>query len=222
MRRPAMYVTGWLLAAIAAVLLAWQGVGAVTDQVTDERQAPLSEEQVLAELESDGGHPGGAGDGTTSTTAATSTTERRPSTTEERSTTTAPPATEPPATTPTTDASPTTDAPQSAPPATSPPATVPVSTTAPPPTTTTTTTTTTPPQAPAETRSYSLVGGSAALRFTPEGVTVLWATPNSGYTWHVEPEDNGVKVEFENESHESRVEGWWDGGPRDRVEEDSD
>ena len=36
----------------------------------------------------------------------------------------------------------------------------------------------------------------------------------------VEPEHgNGVKVEFESEAHESRVYGWWDGGPVERVSE---
>jgi hypothetical protein len=28
-----------------------------------------------------------------------------------------------------------------------------------------------------------------------------------------------VRVEFENDSHRSRIEGWWDGGPQDRVRE---
>ncbi|MFP5256491.1 MAG: hypothetical protein ACLGI8_11655 [Acidimicrobiia bacterium] len=72
-----------------------------------------------------------------------------------------------------------------------------------------------------ETRTYALVGGTATLRFEPSGVTVLAATPNPGFSVHAEPEHvNGVKVEFESAGHESRVAGWWDGGPRDDVRED--
>lgn len=84
------------------------------------------------------------------------------------------------------------------------------------------TTTTTRPPAPAVTRTYSVTGGSASLRFTESGVTVLWANPNAGYDVHVENENgNGVRVEFDNSSHRSRIDGWWDGGPQDRVREDS-
>ncbi|MGH9084146.1 MAG: hypothetical protein ACRDYW_01720 [Acidimicrobiales bacterium] len=80
--------------------------------------------------------------------------------------------------------------------------------------------TTVPVDAPAETRTYALVGGTATLRFTPQGVTVVTATPNPGYSVDVEAENvNGVKVEFESDAHESRVDGWWDGGPVERVRE---
>ena len=117
--------------------------------------------------------------------------------------TTAPSAT----TSPTTDTTPTTaGSPTTAPSAT-------VTTVAPPPTT----------AAAGETRTYSLVGGTATLRFEPTGVTVLAATPNPGFSVHAEPEHvNGVKVEFESEGHESQVSGWWDGGPRDEVREDAE
>jgi len=90
-------------------------------------------------------------------------------------------------------------------------------TTAPPPTTAA-------PAAPTtdagETRTYSLVGGTAALRFSASGVTVVFANPAPGFDVEIEPENvNGVKVEFESEAHQSRVDGWWDSGPQDRVEE---
>jgi len=85
----------------------------------------------------------------------------------------------------------------------------------------TTTTTTSTPAEPAETRTYPLVGGTTALRFTPAGVEVLWSTPNPGFSVKTEPENgNGVKVEFEGNGHKSRVDGWWDGGPQDRTRED--
>jgi hypothetical protein len=81
-----------------------------------------------------------------------------------------------------------------------------------------------PPPAPSpETRTYTLVGGTVALRFASTGVTVAYATPAAGFEVDVEPEHgNGVKVEFESTSHRSRVDGWWDNGPADRVREDED
>ena len=80
-----------------------------------------------------------------------------------------------------------------------------------------------PPPPAAETRTYNLVGGTASLRFAPTGVTVVFANPASGFSVSVEPEHgNGVSVEFESEGHESRVDGWWEGGPVDRVREDAD
>ena len=80
---------------------------------------------------------------------------------------------------------------------------------------------TTAASAAAETRTYNLQGGSAALRFTSSGVTVVFANPASGFTVEVEPEHvNGVKVEFRSETHRSRVDGWWSGGPVDRIREE--
>lgn len=74
-----------------------------------------------------------------------------------------------------------------------------------------------------EVRTYSVVGGTATLRFTPSGVTVVAATPDPGFAVSIEAEEsNGIKVEFENDDVRSRVTGWWDGGPRDEVREDDD
>ena len=88
-----------------------------------------------------------------------------------------------------------------------------------------TTSTTTPPvtSAPAPiTKSYQLIGGSATLRFSPGGVTVVVATPKPGFTVEVEGEGSGVRVEFESETHKSRLDAWWDGGPQAEVREDAD
>lgn len=83
-----------------------------------------------------------------------------------------------------------------------------------------TTAPTTLPEAPPETRTYVLVGGTATLQFASSGVTVTDATPNAGYSVSIEPEHtNGFSVDFRSEDHRSRVKGWWDGGPRDEVEE---
>jgi hypothetical protein len=81
---------------------------------------------------------------------------------------------------------------------------------------------TTPAPAPSETRSYALVGGDASLRFSPSGVTVLFATPRAGFTVEVSgSHGNGVRVRFDGDEHRSDVEGWWDGGPAEEVREDS-
>lgn len=105
--------------------------------------------------------------------------------------------------------------------AAAPPATTPPSTTPPAPTTTAPSPPTT--ASPAVLRTYTLVGGTATLRFTSSGVTVVTASPNAGFDVEVEPEHgNGVKVEFERSGHKSRVSGWWEGGPRDDVREEVD
>lgn len=90
-------------------------------------------------------------------------------------------------------------------------------TTAPPPTAA-------PPTAPAgETRTYTLVGGTASLRFDPSGVTVAFANPAQGFDVQIDPDHgNGVKIEFESDAHESRLDAWWDDGPQDRKEERPD
>ena len=91
----------------------------------------------------------------------------------------------------------------------------------PPGTVPTTTTTAPPPPAPPTTRTYPLVGGTTTLRFSADGVTVVVATPNAGFSVDVnESHDNGVRVEFESDGHRSRVDAWWDGGPQDEVRED--
>lgn len=71
-------------------------------------------------------------------------------------------------------------------------------------------------------RTYALVGGTVTLSFSSSGVTPNTPTPNPGFTVEVTPtHDNGVRVEFRSDSDDrrSRVEGWWDGGPQDEVDE---
>ena len=83
-------------------------------------------------------------------------------------------------------------------------------------------TTATAPAGPApETRTYALTGGTVALHFAPSGVTVAFATPAPGYQVRSEPtEGGGWRVEFDGPAGRSRVEGWWDGGPQARVDDD--
>jgi hypothetical protein len=84
-----------------------------------------------------------------------------------------------------------------------------------------TTTTSTPPEAQPVNRTFTVVGGTATLAFTPDGVTLVVATPNAGFEVDTEPENgNGIKVEFESDGHRSRIDGWWDGGPQAETRED--
>jgi len=158
-RRVLTFGVVWLVAAVTATAVAWQGVRLVGDQVTDDRPPSLTAEEVAAATATGAGSP--APGATTTTTAPAS----------------------------------------------------PVTTAA-------------PPEAPAAageavTRTYALTGGSTSLRFTPGGVTVVFATPAPGYQVRSEPADGGGwRVEFDGPSGRSRVEGWWDGGPQDRVEDD--
>jgi len=155
-RRSLTYSALWVVAAGLATTAAWQGVGLVTHQVTDDRPDTLAAADVQAKLDL------AAPD-------------------------------EPVATT-----------------------TVPLGD----PTTAPTSASTTAPEAAGETRTYTSEGGSATLRFTPAGAEVVLSKPNAGFDVDTEPEHgNGVRVEFENESHRSRIEGWWDGGPQERVRE---
>ncbi len=101
------------------------------------------------------------------------------------------------------------------------PATTPTVPAPPPPAASPTANSTPPPSPSAETRTYNLVGGTATLRFTAAGVTVVTATPKAGFSVEVEPEHgNGVQVEFRSDDHRSRVDGWWANGPLDDVRED--
>lgn len=135
----------WLAAAVAAAVVAWQGVGLVGDQVTSRRPATLDAAQIDAAL-----------DESTTTTAAGEQGGPAPSADDA-----------------------------------------------------------------AETETFRVTGGSAALRFSPDGVTLLWATPDAGYEVRQEPGDHdGLRIEFEGAAAESRIDAWWDGGPRSRVRDD--
>jgi hypothetical protein len=185
------FVAGWCLAGTVAVLAAGHGVSLVADRVTSDRPASLSPEDVRRALARDA-----AADVTTTTGGVTTTvvTGGGPA-----PTTTSTPG----GTTPTTGGGGTSGpggdegGPQ--------------------------TPTTTIPGAPADpgvTRTYALRGGTVTLRFASTGVTVVVAQPAAGYEVSTEPQHgNGIRVEFRSDRNRSRVEGWWDGGPRDEVDE---
>jgi hypothetical protein len=71
----------------------------------------------------------------------------------------------------------------------------------------------------ATTQTFSLVGGTAAVSFSPSGVQVLWATAKPGFDVNIQPESPGFKVEFRSEDHRSRLDVWWSGGPQHTVRE---
>lgn len=75
--------------------------------------------------------------------------------------------------------------------------------------------------APAIVRTYDLVGGTATVRFTADAAEVLGAVPASGFAVDVEPEDDGIRVDFESDDHRSRLRAWWRDGPRRRIEEEA-
>jgi hypothetical protein len=89
MRRVALYGIGWVAAAAVAVLLAWQGVGLVGRNVTDNHPRPLTADearQALGDGSGAGDDPPGTGPATTSpaggspagTSATTSSASTRP------------------------------------------------------------------------------------------------------------------------------------------------
>jgi hypothetical protein len=206
------FIVAWVVAAGVSLAVAWQGVAIVGDQVTARRPAPLSATEIKSQVQDE--NQGQAGATTTTVAGAADSSGQQG------------PAVESPA-------------PTAKPQASSPPRFTPAPTTIPnqgddggrtsgddgrreqqPPPSTTTTAPAAAPQP--TTRTYNLVGGSVSLKFSSSGVTVNWANPNAGYGVSVEPEDgNGVKVEFESDSHRSRVDGWWANGPQDRVREEA-
>jgi hypothetical protein len=204
-RRTLSFAAAWVVAAVLALVVAWQGVSVVADQVTNRRPAPLGAEEVRRQLESE--------------QAAAATTTLAPATSVAPATAPAPPTTAPPV--PASSSPPVTTAP---PPSSSPAASAvpPPASAVPPPASAVPPPATEAPPA-TETRTYNLVGGSAALSFSPGGVSVVFATPEPGFEVDVEPQNgNGVRVEFESEDHRSRVDAWWEGGPQERVREEPD
>ena len=79
--------------------------------------------------------------------------------------------------------------------------------------------------ASSSTRTFTLTGGTATVRFTPDGVAVISAVPAAGYDTDVDDDDDGegrTRIEFESDDHRSRLEVWWDGRARHRIQEGDD
>jgi hypothetical protein len=73
--------------------------------------------------------------------------------------------------------------------------------------------------APAEDRTYQLVGGSVGVRFENGEAHLLWATPNTGFSVDASGSSSDVDVRFRSDSHESQLKAYWDGGPQREIEE---
>lgn len=192
--RPGVLLGGaWVAATAVAVVVAVQGVGFVGREVTDRRPAALSVEEVRAALR--------AGKATASPTSSTSA----------PTSTTVPAGAQPGATT-TVARLANGSRPQSGFSATGSGSTS---------SGTSGGGGSTPAPVGPTTRTYTLEGGSVAIRFEPGKVTVVWATPNSGYEVDVETyAADRVEVRFRSETHESQVTAWWDGAPRDEIDEE--
>jgi len=67
---------------------------------------------------------------------------------------------------------------------------------------------------------FDLTGGRTAVRFSPTGVSVAWATPAPGYRSEIHTEDGGLEIEFRGQGHRSKIELWWADGPRWEIEEE--
>jgi hypothetical protein len=59
------------------------------------------------------------------------------------------------------------------------------------------------------------------VQFSATGAQVLSASPKPGFEVEISGiHSNGVRVEFDGDDHETRLDAWWDGGPRDEVREE--
>lgn len=198
MRTRAAAVLLWLAATVAATLLVSAGVGAIRDTTRADELVARPPATTSGDLD-----PSGASTSTTTVTAPQPSTTGPPSVVVPGST--------PSGTTPTGTTPPGTSPPGTSPPGTSPPAPPPPPATPP----------TSAPAPEPVTLTIPSEGGSATIRFSPDAVTVVAATPAAGYAAKVSPQGStAVRVEFENEDRRSRIDASWDGGPVSEVRED--
>jgi hypothetical protein len=71
-----------------------------------------------------------------------------------------------------------------------------------------------PPTAASNTRTFSLVGGTANLTCTGDQISLNWATPNSGFEVDTGSSDGGAQIEvrFRSDTHESQLQAWCSAG----------
>lgn len=210
----------WLVASCAAIAVAWAGVSTVGDEIVAPAPAPTS----TAAAEPIDDSPTSSGDAAVDEAGDSASVPESPTTSAGNEDSAPQPA-------PTTSAGQVDGnglAPNSGPTTTT--SSPPTSTTAAPtPTTTGPPTTTAPPttvpaptttQPEGATETFVLVGGTTSVRYEAGDVTVLWATPNDGFTVDIEPESPGWKVEFRSDTHRSRVDVWWSNGPQSEIREE--
>jgi hypothetical protein len=65
-----------------------------------------------------------------------------------------------------------------------------------------------------------MVGGTVRVRFAGGQAELLSATPRPGFRVQRNSGDAGeVRVTFRSDDHESKLRAWWEGGPREEIEE---
>ena len=223
----------WVVASIGAVSVAWAGVGVVNSEVIAPPPAtvvPLVTEIASADVAADNipideqasgtasstTGSGSADSSTTSASTTSTTTTGQPSSTSQQS----------------TSGGSTTTGGDSQPSSTTVPTTSTVPTTASTPTVTTTSTTvpttsTTVPDCsnntgpPAQTLPFTLTGGTASVSFWANGCVEATASanPDGDYKVTIETQTPGLKVVFRSDTHRSRLNAWWAGGPVWTIDE---
>lgn len=235
MRRTVTLVTAWVAATIGAVALAFASVGVVADQVLSPPPLPVvgsAAAQATASASddpSDGPSDDPSGDPSADDDSSEAPTSAPTGSSTASPTTTATPRSAPTGTStprPTATATPTASSTPSSSPSST-PSSSPSSNPSSSPTSSPSSSPTSSPtsSAPAETRTYRLVGGTVTIRFSADRVTVTSATPNAGFELHEieQPGATVIDLEFRahDDSHRSKLDAWWDNGPRERVREET-
>ena len=77
----------------------------------------------------------------------------------------------------------------------------------------------TPASGTTEDRTFTLEGGTVRVRYANGAAQFLWATVNDGFTEETKSTSPQVDVRFQSETHESRLNAWWQDGPQFKIEE---
>lgn len=225
MRRTVVVTTAWITATVLAVSLAFAGVNAVADRVLDPEPSPLIGSAALDDDPSDSPSPDDSPEDVPSPDDTPSDTASEPDDepTASASGTSASPTSSPratasprPASSPSDDDSEPDDEPTPSPT----PSATPSATSSPTPSPTSTST-----SVSSQTRTYRLVGGTVTVRFSSSEVRVVSATPNEGFSLHEieQPAPTVIDLEFRahDDSHRSKLDAWWQDGPRERIREET-
>jgi hypothetical protein len=74
----------------------------------------------------------------------------------------------------------------------------------------------------ATTAAVTLGVVAVGVHFENGGARLLWATPKPGFRVDSSGSSDQVDVRFRSDDHESRLNAFWDNGPRSEVEERDD
>jgi len=221
MRRNGLLIGGWAMATLLALVLGLQGIQSVSNSVTDHRPAPLSPASVRAALQ----RTSTSSTTTTAVSAASgsSAASDDPARSASSSGVVSPRVNGDGGSTASDGPSPAVDG--SVAPSASTDSSEESAESGPGPDSSSSSESSSESSAPFVDRIYQLEGGSVAVRFQDNAAHLLWATPNrdEGFTVDQAEENGGtVDVRFRNDDHESRLRAYWDDGPRDEIEENSE